>query len=242
MVPLSQYVQEHLGQVVDVPGWPDEPECTDWSLSWFINQGGNGSQVHGNAAQWASQNWAGWVFIPNTPTNLPAPGDIIIWGAAPSLGISVDGHTAVAYRNITVSGLTSADQNWPDGSPVALVNHSYVGVLGWQHQIAPTPTPPAPPVPPVPPKRATEMLVVFDKTVVAGPFTGVRASFCSNGQTYYWIETPQQMTDILGGTGPVFNGGQPVTHWTPGVDVNDVGAFGRPLTAVTATMLALPFP
>lgn len=84
------------------------------------------------------------------------------------------------------------------------------------------------------------MLLVFTATVVAGPSTGVKAQFVSNGMRYRWIQNPNQLGDILNGTGPVFNSG-PVQQWAGGA-VADVGAFGNPDDPVTASMLGLPFP
>jgi hypothetical protein len=132
---LVAYVSTHLGTEVDVPGWPgpNDPECTDWALSWFLHRGGNGGLVHGNAVAWAGQDWtaSGWVWVANTPTNMPSIGDIVTWGPTPSLGIGAAGHTGIVYDNVTVMSLETADQNWGANRDVELETHSYVGVLGW---------------------------------------------------------------------------------------------------------------
>ena len=133
MISLQAFVTENLGKVVDVPGWPTDPECTDWALAWLLSQGGPGGQVRGNAVAWAGETWDGWIFIENTPTNMPAPGDIVVWGQNATEEIGPNGHVDVAYDSIAEMSFRGADQNWPEGSPVALVGHTYTGVLGWQH-------------------------------------------------------------------------------------------------------------
>jgi hypothetical protein len=99
--------------------------------------------------------------------------------------------------------------------------------------------PPAPkPKPPAP--KETKMLVIFDAKVVAGPSTGVVASFLSvDLMRFRWLKTPQQVTDVLALAAA---SGTPITHHTPGKAVGDVGAFGNPDDATSAEMLGLPFP
>lgn len=64
----------------------------------------------------------------NTPSGVPAEGDIIIWGDS----VGTYGHIAI-YVSGTSRSFTSFDQNWPVGAKCALVNHKYTGVLGWLH-------------------------------------------------------------------------------------------------------------
>ena len=64
--------------------------------------------------------------IPNTPTNIPQEGDVIIWGTA----IGPYGHIAVFYAGDVIN-FTSFDQNFPINSKCHFQVHSYKGVLGW---------------------------------------------------------------------------------------------------------------
>ena len=64
--------------------------------------------------------------IPNTPTNIPQEGDVIIWGTL----IGPYGHIAVFYAGDVIN-FTSFDQNFPINSKCHFQVHSYKGVLGW---------------------------------------------------------------------------------------------------------------
>jgi hypothetical protein len=133
LISLAAFVAQDNGQLVTVPGWPTEPECTDLALSWLMSQGISGGSVHGNAVQWASESIPGCQWIPNSPTNMPAPGDVPVWGPYAPLGVGADGHVDIAYQAIAVMSFLGFDQNWPTGSLAHLQTHSYGGVLGWQH-------------------------------------------------------------------------------------------------------------
>lgn len=71
----------------------------------------------------------GFQFIPNTPNNVPSPGDIVEWGRSPNLPW---GHIGV-FLTGDVMHLTTFDQNWPFHSPAHAQAHTYVGVSGWHH-------------------------------------------------------------------------------------------------------------
>ena len=63
--------------------------------------------------------------IPNTPTGVPAKGDIMLydWG--------INGHVDLFIQG-DVNSFRSFSQNWPTGSKCNVVNHpNYSGVLGW---------------------------------------------------------------------------------------------------------------
>ena len=101
-----------------------------------MSQGLSGGDVHGNAVAWDAESWPGYVFVPNTPTNQPVPGDVVIWGQNAVDGTGPPGHVDIAYQAINEMSFLGLDQNWPDGSPCHVQSHSYVGVLGWQHKLA----------------------------------------------------------------------------------------------------------
>jgi hypothetical protein len=64
--------------------------------------------------------------IPNSPTNFPLRGDIIIWGTT----IGSAGHIAICTK-ADKDNFESFDANWPVGSNPHLQAHTYNGVLGW---------------------------------------------------------------------------------------------------------------
>jgi len=64
--------------------------------------------------------------IANTPTGVPNPGDIVLWGT----GIGPYGHVAV-FVSGDANSFKSFDQNWPVDSKCHLQDHNYTGVLGW---------------------------------------------------------------------------------------------------------------
>jgi hypothetical protein len=90
-------------------------------------------------------------------------------------------------------------------------------------------------VTPPPPSRRTEMLIMF----LARGVDGNVGVFISNGIHFKHVENDVQYNDYINLTGPFFNGGAPVKYW--GGPVGDVGAFGVPADAVSATLLGLPF-
>ena len=64
--------------------------------------------------------------IDNTPTGVPEPGDIMLWGE----GIGPWGHVAI-FVDGDVNSFNSFDQNFPTGSKCHIQKHNYSGVLGW---------------------------------------------------------------------------------------------------------------
>jgi hypothetical protein len=113
-----------------------------------------GPIVYGNAIDmWDRFSTDFYYKIPNTPTNSPIKGDVVVWGQ----GVGQFGHIAVAKDGDTNS-FTSFDENWPLGSLCHFQPHSYKNVLGWLRpgkdpatQPAPTPPTPVPPPPdPIP--------------------------------------------------------------------------------------------
>lgn len=69
-------------------------------------------------------------YILNTPTNIPNPGDIVIWKSKDGVG-----HIAIFLEGGTEL-FKSFDQNWPLGSKCHIQSHSYTttigtNVIGW---------------------------------------------------------------------------------------------------------------
>lgn len=125
---LLYFIAAHLGRRVTSPGGLGG-ECVDLIELWLRALGvptiaGNAVDLWGDAAQ------RDFIHILNGPTNAPQAGDVVVWHRAPSVGIGPFGHCAVCVLADSMRLLT-LDQNWPNGSPVALVLHPYDGVTGW---------------------------------------------------------------------------------------------------------------
>ena len=68
-------------------------------------------------------------WTPNTPTNIPPKGAIIVWFANAVVGIP-EGHVAMVV-NADVNQFTSFDSNFPTGQNPHLQGHDYTDVAGW---------------------------------------------------------------------------------------------------------------
>lgn len=125
---VEEFKQKYNGKGVDFDGYYGD-QCVD--LFQFYNRDIVGAPVVGGNAidipNTYPKNFYTW--IPNTPTNVPEPGDVIIWGAK----VGPYGHIAIFLKGDATS-FTSLDQNWPVGSIVHEQNHKYTeGVIGWLH-------------------------------------------------------------------------------------------------------------
>lgn len=69
-------------------------------------------------------------WTPNTPTNVPPAGAIMVWGANSDVGIP-EGHVAINLDQADVMSFVSLDSNFPTGSKVHKQKHSYTDVSGW---------------------------------------------------------------------------------------------------------------
>lgn len=118
----------HLGQVVTAPGGLGG-QCVDW-VNVYLHDVFGLSPIHANAVDFAHTPIPGWTWIANAPHNFPPMGAVVVWGPSHLAGTGLYGHVAVALM-ADVRYLLTLDQNWPQGSPVRLVAHTYDGVLGW---------------------------------------------------------------------------------------------------------------
>lgn len=106
------------------------PQCTDL-VNDYLSRVWNAPPLGGNAIDFQHGWLAGWKWTPNTATNRPHTGAIVVWnGPDAALGLSLFGHTAVALLS-DVERMLTVDQNWPVGHSVQQVLHRYVSVAGW---------------------------------------------------------------------------------------------------------------
>lgn len=105
---------------------------------WAEDNGVGGAPVFPVAAAKDMVGTRGDAFnwLPNTPTGVPQPGDIIVWNTA----VGPYGHTAI-FIDGNSSSFRSFDQNWPTGSAAHVQNHNYNGVVGWLRFKQATPAP-----------------------------------------------------------------------------------------------------
>jgi CHAP domain len=145
MLTLAQFIAAHNGQRVTAPGG-DGGQCVDLAELWRLNL--SMTRVYRNAGDFAGMTIAGMQWIPNTPTNSPLPGDVVVWAKNASMP---NGHIDIAVDGITSMTFRGFDQNWPLGYAAHLQEHGYWDIAGWQrpmilHPPSPTPVPPVGPV------------------------------------------------------------------------------------------------
>jgi hypothetical protein len=66
-----------------------------------------------------------YVWVPDTPYQAPAPGDVVVWGAG-------EGHVAIFVRG-DATGFDAFETNGHDATPRVHHHDDYEGVLGWLH-------------------------------------------------------------------------------------------------------------
>lgn len=74
-----------------------------------------------------------YVWVPDTPYQAPAPGDVVVWGTGASgQAGSRDGHVAIFVRG-DATGFDAFETNGHDPTPRVRHHDDYEGVLGWLH-------------------------------------------------------------------------------------------------------------
>jgi len=126
---VLDFVQRRLGTVITSAGGIGG-ECVDLANQFLADMYGDPHEYL-NAVDWAGARVPGHAWIANTPSNMPRQGDLVVWGYSSAAGTGPNGHIALALA-ASQMWVVSCDQNWPTGSPVRLMLHSYAGILGWQ--------------------------------------------------------------------------------------------------------------
>lgn len=128
---LQQWFDEVGGRVF--PGAKDNyrGQCVDLAQDYARRVCGDNSPYLGNANGWWNNFNSGlYAKIPNTPSFVPARGDIAVWG-----GSLPYGHIAICTGEGNVNWFKSLDNNWPWGldqndHPTAVITHNYNNFLG----------------------------------------------------------------------------------------------------------------
>ncbi len=76
-----------------------------------------------NAVDFPSKAGDKYEWIPNTPTNVPQEGDLVVWNGT-------WGHIAIFIEG-DVNDFVSFDENYPTGTPCHDQYHTYENVKGW---------------------------------------------------------------------------------------------------------------
>ncbi len=122
---------------------PLRGQCVQ-AVCHYVNNN-NKPVIHADAYKWWTTGASfGYQKILNSPTAVPSPGDIIIWG--PNLsGSGGAGHIAVCLQPRPGTGtFVSIDQNWSRNKTVHQVVHNYNHVVGWLRFSSPSPAPSQP--------------------------------------------------------------------------------------------------
>lgn len=127
---LQEFKNKYLGKQVEYHSYDPAAkyQCVDLANA-YIKEVLNLTPIIGTHAKDfpTKYNKDEFDWIPNTPTGVPNPGDIIIWNGRSGGGY---GHIAIVL-DADVNRFTSLDQNWSRKQRVTVENHNYTNVSGW---------------------------------------------------------------------------------------------------------------
>jgi hypothetical protein len=139
---LSQFIAQYNNKFEAYPGDNAGYQCVDLAQFWSANFGYQ--RFSGNAVDIYNQPGGNYLQIPNTPTGVPQPGDIVIWGKNAQAGTGAAGHVGI-FVSGDVNSLVVFNQNAPEGSPCHnQAWKNYAGVIGWLRPHALIVNPPSP--------------------------------------------------------------------------------------------------
>lgn len=127
MINFDDFINIWNGKPCDVDGYYGY-QCMDLAHRYAIDCVGKDVPAVGGAKDEWNLEIDGYEKIANSPTNVPAKGDIMIWGT----GVGAYGHIAI-FISGDANSFQSFDQNWPVGTYCHVQQHNYNGVLGWFH-------------------------------------------------------------------------------------------------------------
>lgn len=132
MSQFTDFQESVIGKPIEVEDSSNVNQCVDLAFAWcdYLNIPRETIR-HLRAFQIWTQPQDSTLqyfdYIPNTPTNVPPEGALVVFSDA----IGVSGHVSIATGAGDKNGFTSLDQNWSGVQIVRLVNHVYTSVLGW---------------------------------------------------------------------------------------------------------------
>lgn len=133
MMSLSDFIKQYQGQTGVGNTDANKGQCVGLVSVWQDNL--NTPHEYGNAKDLLNNaNTTLFDIIPNSPTDFPVAGDVIVWGDTWGGGF---GHTAIcvtananSFTSFEQNDITSQDLN---GACEVLSHQDYSGVLGWLH-------------------------------------------------------------------------------------------------------------
>ena len=125
---VQEFFDKWVGKSIDFDGIYGF-QCVDLFKQYNKEVVGS-PNVNGNAIDYWNTYPQGYTKVPNSATNCPVAGDVIIWGKL----VGQFGHIAIC-KVADANQFTSLDQNWYvqiDGTGTCqFITHTYYGVLGW---------------------------------------------------------------------------------------------------------------
>ena len=132
---FNQFFAINNGKSIEVQDITNKYQCMDLIFAWcnFLK-----IPLLTVAHLYAYQVWTQptaltkqyFDLIPNSATNVPAIGDIIVF----STTVGYAGHVAVETGKSNSTNLISFDQNWGGKQYATTITHyNYYGILGWLH-------------------------------------------------------------------------------------------------------------
>ncbi len=123
---LIAFIRKYLGVANTGDNPVNKGQCTGLVEVWIDIH--RLPHIYGNAKDLlANADPAHYTVTRNTPTDIPQPGAILVWGATWGGGY---GHTAVVVA-ASLMQVVTFEQNDPEGAPPTVMTHDYAGVLGW---------------------------------------------------------------------------------------------------------------
>jgi hypothetical protein len=103
-------------------------ECVDLANLYIADCYGL-PHVWSDAIDWHRVRLPGFTWVPNSATNHPDAGSLVVWGQNKQAGTGKNGHIAICMY-AEVMYLLTLDQNWSIEACTFNL-HTYSGVMGW---------------------------------------------------------------------------------------------------------------
>jgi hypothetical protein len=128
---LQEFIKKYDGKTVDF----DKAyggQCQDAFNQYLVDVWNIPNPIQQFPVASAYQNYGyaknnpNFVCVPNDPTAVPQPGDVIIWNQ----GVGPHGHVGIFVEG-DVMNFKAFEQNWNGVQKCRIVNHPYDHVTGW---------------------------------------------------------------------------------------------------------------
>jgi hypothetical protein len=128
-LPLSMFIAQYNNRYEAYPGDNAGYQCVDLAQFWAANFGY--PRFTGNAINIYNEAGGDYEQIANTPSGVPNPGDLVVWGENAEAGTGAAGHVGI-FVSGNATTLTVFNQNAPVGTPCHVQAwKNYAGIVGW---------------------------------------------------------------------------------------------------------------